>query len=180
MPDPTLLVSTDVWRERITKTPLVEGKYIFLYNPYYNKEVYTSAKMLAKITGLKIVVSNTNPKAILHSKGFENHLAVGPWEFLNLIDNASYVVGRSFHLLVFSILFHKRFIAVEGMGDSRLSNLLKLTKLEKCASKDYNIEQVMKNFDSIDFSLVDRTLYESSMRAHDFLLRNCTSVTKLQ
>jgi hypothetical protein len=51
----------------------------------------------------------------------------GPLDFINLINNAEYVVSTSFHGVAFSILFEKQFYSL-GMDDnsSRVKSLLSL------------------------------------------------------
>lgn len=107
-PDPTLLLTPDEWTDILDgSTPIIDGEYIFLYNPYYLPEVYYQADELGKLTGLPIVVSNINSRSIIHSMKYKRILNSGPIEFLNLIRNAKYVIGRSFHLAVFSTIFAK-------------------------------------------------------------------------
>ena len=62
-------------------------------------------------------------------------------DFLNLIFNANFVLATSFHGTVFSILFNKPFFAINGDKDNRISNLLKLTKLE---CRTINVDDMMK------------------------------------
>ncbi|WP_304649773.1 polysaccharide pyruvyl transferase family protein [uncultured Duncaniella sp.] len=130
VPDPTLLLSSKEWESLVPSESIVRGEYIFLYNPYYLSEVYTQAMELKKATGLPVVVSNINTRSIIPSIRFNLKLCSGPIEFLNLVKNAKYVIGKSFHLAVFSTLFSKNFIAVNGMNDSRLNNYL--SKLDIC------------------------------------------------
>lgn len=166
--DPTLLLTPDEWRKHSPKQPLNEGKYIFLYNPYFLPQVYEQAKELSKLTGLKVVVSNINIKSLAFLGGFKKKLDVGPWEFLNLVDNATYVVGRSFHLLVFSILFKKQFIAVEGLGDSRLSNLLNVTALQQCATNNGNVSEILQNIQNLNFDHAFQAIEKERQRSFDY------------
>lgn len=150
-PDPTLLLSKDEWNSLFPDTePLFQGKYIFLYNPYYLKHVYDQARQLSILTGLPVVVSNLAPKSIFPSIHFYKRLEVGPMEFLNLIKNAEYVIGRSFHLAVFSMIFNKKFIAVDGMSDSRLGNFLSEISMEKCATNRDNLVEVINKINNED------------------------------
>lgn len=169
--DPTLLLDSKEWKTHIFENPMQNKPYIFLYNPYYLKDVYKQAEELSRITGLKVVVSNINMESLFFYPYFSRCLEAGPWEFLNLIQHADYVIGRSFHLLVFSILFEKHFIAVEGMDDSRLANLLNLTGLQKLATHDNNIKQVIQNFTDMDFSFAHAALAKERKKAIDFLFR---------
>lgn len=149
LPDPTLLLTAETWAD-IARKPagLKAEKYIFLYNSYFLPEVYEQAKEASRITGLKVITSTLAPKTILPSKDFMKILEVGPREFLYLVKNAEYVIGRSFHVAVFAMIFQKKFIAVEGMNDSRLGNFLKEINMERCATLQGNVKVVLKNLDS--------------------------------
>lgn len=169
-PDPTLLLSKEEWNVSIpTGKQLVEGKYIFLYNPYYLKDVYYQASLLSKITQLPVVVSNLSPKSIIASIHFIKKLEVGPVEFLNLIKNAEYVIGRSFHLAVFSMIFNKKFIAVNGMGDSRLGNFLSEIGMESCATNGDNLSDVLDRINVEDFKSVRNKLLELRIIGREYL-----------
>lgn len=150
LPDPTLLLSREQWKTKIRPPKKqINGKYIFLYNPYYLNDVYHQASILSALTGLKVVVSNLPYNALYQSRNFVKILATGPQEFLWLIENAEYVIGRSFHLAVFSLIFQKKFIAVEGLGDSRLGNFLKSVAMEGCATSDGDLKEALKRVDSL-------------------------------
>lgn len=170
--DPTLLLEAKDWERHMAKEPIANGDYIFLYNPYFIKDVYEQARFLSKMTGLNVVVSNINMKSSFYYPEFKQILETGPWEFLNLIKNATYVVGRSFHLLAFSILFKKTFIAVNGMDDSRLSNLLKLTGLESLSSSGIKDMQKIIGGGKIDFTNAFYALQKERIKAFNFLLKN--------
>ena len=169
-PDPTLLLDMECWESLIYgNAPLKSGKYIFLYNPYYLKDVYDQAKAMSKLTGLPIVVSNLAPKTILPSRSFEKILETGPIEFLNLVSNAEYVIGRSFHLAVFSMIFNKKFIAVNGMGDSRLGNFLSQIGMTECATNGDNLPNVIEMVNSISFDECNIRLKELRAKGYNFL-----------
>lgn len=133
MLDPTLLLSNQVWEEMITQIPLVKEDYIFLYTPWFDENVFLQAEKLSSQLGMKVVVSQIY-ECCGHEwrkkHNFQYLLSVGPIEFLNLCKNAKWTIGLSFHLVVFSILLQTPFIAIDGMDDSRIRNLLTLTKLE--------------------------------------------------
>lgn len=169
-PDPTLLLTQNEWLRLIEPSkPIINHEYIFLYNPYYLKDVYDQAKVLSKITGLKVVVSNLHPKTLLASIPFEKHLESGPREFLNLIKNAEYVIGRSFHLAVFSMIFHKKFIAVDGMGDSRLSHFLSSVGMESCATEGNNMRKVFNKIQNSRFDECDQRIARMRSQGFSFL-----------
>lgn len=133
MLDPTLLLSNSYWEKMINNTPLVKDDYIFLYAPWSDENVFLKAESLSNQLGMKVVVSQIyewGGHKWRKKNNFQYLLSVGPIEFLNLCKNAKWTIGLSFHLVVFSILLHTPFIVIDGMNDSRIRNLLTLTKLE--------------------------------------------------
>lgn len=155
--DPTLLVEKDEWDRLAGEKPLIKGDYIFMYHPFVNKEIYWISKNISKHTGLPVIVSNKLfNKAELHNKLTGNNLKYkldcGPKEFLNLVKNAKYVISGSFHAVVFSIIFQRPFVALDGIKDNRMSQILKATNLLKYSIDKDNHIQVFKELESIDFS----------------------------
>lgn len=133
--DPTLLLPASRWEAMAGDRPLAgEDPYIFFYTPWYRKEIYQLAKDMSVKLGLKVVVSQVS-KDILRDWGNDSSFrflaAAGPKEFLNYCRHAEMIVGGSFHLAVFSILFKVPFFTYDGMNDSRISSLLTLTGLER-------------------------------------------------
>lgn len=174
LPDPTLLLSQEDWNRLlpVENNQKSETPYIFLYNPYYLKEVYDQAKILSKITGLPIVTSTLAPKTIMPSRGMIKKLDTGPKEFLDLIRNAEIVIGRSFHLAVFAMIFNKRFIAVEGLGDSRLSNFLRHIGMEKCATVNGSVESTLNGLSDTDWDKCNAGLNTMRKKGLEFLSKN--------
>lgn len=134
MLDPTLLLPIQSWHNLAGNTPIVKGKYVFLYTPWYEKPVFDAAKTISKELGIPVVVSQLYDRWKYNSwivdKTFKPHISTGPKEFLNLCKFATCTVGASFHVAVFSILFQTPFYAVNGMEDSRVAELLTMTGLE--------------------------------------------------
>ena len=170
--DPTLLLSSEDWEKITPQESIVKGKYIFFYNPYWVEDAFKQAKQLGKITGLPVVVSSPNMRGNILYSDFKKEFEVGPMEFLNLVRNAEYVIGRSFHLMVFCIIFHKRFIAVEGLGDSRINQLLTFTGLTNCATEKANVEEVINRLDTLDFAWADSVIAKEKERATDRLINH--------
>ena len=133
--DPTMLLPASRWKAMAGDRPLTgKDPYMFFYTPWYRKEIYQLAKDMSERLGLKAVVSQVS-KDILRDWGNDSSFrflaAAGPREFLNYCRHAEMIVGGSFHLAVFSILFKLPFLTYDGMNDSRISSLLTLTGLER-------------------------------------------------
>lgn len=155
--DPTLLISSEQWDKIAGDTPLVKGNYIYLYTPWFDESIYTAAERISKVLNMPIVVS------LLHNgwrnnrritqKPYECHLATGPIEFLNLCKFATLNIGKSFHLTVFSILLRTPFYAIDGMNDSRVRDLLVLSKLEALGGPHPDTVLPIIDFDEVNFRI---------------------------
>lgn len=160
MLDPTLLLSGSYWSKIAGDKSIISGRYIFLYTPWFNAVVFEKAKMLARKLNLKIVVSQlykTKENAWYFDNDFKLCLPVGPIEFLNLCKFADCTIGLSFHLAVFSILLHTPFFIINGLEDSRIRNLLKLTGLEDRSISELD-EEILYNDCNIDFNNANRKI----------------------
>lgn len=123
--DPTLLLQGKDYDRLTTDEPLIKEPYIFFYTPVgLPYEYFDIACKLGKKWGLKVITEKAYYPKDIRRFGIKEYLPVGPGEFLNLIKNATVVCGGSFHLQVFSILFHKDFYCINGDKDARTNNLL--------------------------------------------------------
>lgn len=133
--DPTMLLDSADYDVLFDKKTLIDGQYMFYYTPGFGPrhEFLREAAYIGKQLGLSVVCDNCyTPGALRDYDNVHPHITTGPAEFLNLVKNASVVCGASFHLMVFSILFHKDFYCMNGDVDSRMNNLMKALFLEDC------------------------------------------------
>lgn len=130
--DPTMLLEAKDYGCLYDDFPIIKGKYVFYYTPgCVRHEFLSEASKIGKQLGLPVVCDTCYAPGDL--KRYDNiHLytTTGPSEFLNLIKNASFVCGASFHLMVFAILFQKNFCCMNGDVDSRMNNLMKMMGME--------------------------------------------------
>lgn len=125
--DPTLLLEKKDYSSLYKKTPIIKENYIFYYSPIDQPEIFQKALLLSHATGLKIVTTQYQS----YYKG-ENIIHIndcGPCEFLNILNFSHYTIGKSFHLLAFSLIFEKEFFIITGATDSRVINILKPLEL---------------------------------------------------
>lgn len=166
--DPTLLLEKTEWERFVGNTPLVKGDYIFYYTPQYRLDAISCVEKIGIQTGMPIIetihIQNTK------RKNFFIKLDVGPIEFLNLIRFAKVIVGASFHVIVFSILFRKTFWAVNSQNDNRKNNLLRLLDLEdRNITSDFILEQIEKD-KGINYAKVDSLLSKHKEQSIKLLL----------
>lgn len=162
--DPTLLLPPMIWEKMITPEPLVKGNYIFLYSPKFNsfEDTYLLAENISKRYKIPVILSrgHTYYCDAKRWKNFKVKADVGPREFLNLCRHARLVCCDSFHAVVFSILLQTPFVVMNGMEDSRIANLLRITGLE---SHSFNSNTV------IDGRIFLNDLKEAHKRLHPYV-----------
>ena len=99
-----------------------------------------------------------------------------PAEWVNLFYHASFVYTDSFHGIMFSMKFHKPFIAYmkEGGRKSRLQDLIETYSLANIVS---NVEQIRNlSFSNlINYQQVDSIL-ERNVRASKIILQQAISL----
>lgn len=162
--DPTLLLHADDYNRFITEEPIIEENYIYYYSPLNNSKRERLAVLLGKHYGMKVITSFPH----LRNNKMESVPEAGPAEFLNLVKNATMVVGKSFHLVVFAMLFHKDFIAIEGDNDARMRNILSLLNIrERGQVTEDNYKSIQ--LPPIDFATIDRLLDQERVNSYNFL-----------
>lgn len=126
LPDPTLLLTREEWEEvmEAPRQPLPESYLL----KYFLGPVSEERQRAMEAPGMESI-DIQDPDSPFH--------AIGPGEFLYLIQNAGLVCTDSFHGSVFAFLFGRplRVFPREGEGSnmgSRLDTLLKTYHLESC------------------------------------------------
>ena len=160
--DPTLLLEKKQWNEFV-KVDMNKTKYILCYFLGEQKYYWKYVKKLQKETGLEIRIIPIQPEAYFKKGTIESE--VGPMEFLDLMANAEIICTDSFHGMVFSIIFEKKFSVLKRFKDndrksqnSRICNLLKLIDLEEFFI-DENFEEtkfIVNNYEDINNILAEK------------------------
>lgn len=133
--DPTLLLSAKDW-ERALQFRSQQGKYILCYflsdNEWYLdmvKKVQNYLNLPIRIIGVKRMSYTFKNSEIIHP---------GPNEFVQVIANANFVITDSFHGMLFSTNFNRKYMVLQrfsekmsGSENSRLISFMKATKLDK-------------------------------------------------
>ena len=139
--DPTLLISKEEWQNEIKNIKKEKEEYILAYTVGADDEYYKIINELSKKTNLRVIHFETRNKKIKNV--LRNAYTSDPFEFINLIKNAKYVVCTSFHATVFSIIFNKKFFVIpHKITGSRVYNLLNKLEIENRAVK--NLEEFKK------------------------------------
>lgn len=128
-PDPVLLHDAEVYRNlyRSGNTEKTDGKYLFFY--YLNPDGSFDGKAVfdwASARGLKVIYVTND-----WHDDFERSFP-GVTEWLELIDNAEYVVTNSFHCSLISLLFGKKFGVIRRAGSFKGMNTRMDTLFASC------------------------------------------------
>lgn len=132
--DPVYLLSKSKWEIFAGRKPLVEEKYILVYNLNHSnsQSIEAESLRLSKLNSLIIVSIDSSFKCTFSDKNIHN---AGPVEFVNLIKNATYVVTDSFHGMSFSIIMQRPFSVWHNHSDSsRIHDLLSEIGAEICVN----------------------------------------------
>lgn len=167
--DPTLLLCANDWEKLIDDKPLINEPYLFLYTPFFKKEVFQLAKKWATDLKIKIVVSQAYgmiDRTWLFDGDYHPYFIAGPKEFLNLCKYSTGIIGSSFHLAVFAIILQKPFWAVNGLKDSRVVNILHLTNLE---SRSLDPKDNPNVSSSIDYNYAQKKLEQERIKSIQWL-----------
>lgn len=146
MPDPTLLLTADEYRLLFGNGVSRRKPYIFASILDYDAADRANLSALAASMGLGIVY-------------LERGLAT-PDEWLQLIDDAAFIVTDSFHCTVFSAIFHKRFYLRPSRkrGLSRFDALVEMLGLEKSNHFIADFDEISLKTGISNYAFVDSNL----------------------
>jgi len=159
--DPTLLVNVDKWFELSRESNLkVSRKYVLVYFlKCDDRNIYRKIDDFAKENDFVIIDLLNKDSSFYNS---------GPSEFLFLIKNADYIFTDSFHGVIFSILFEKKFYVFKrGNNDlmySRISNILSILEI---SNVEYDGEIIFTN--KPDYIEVNKKLSREKNKTLEFL-----------
>ena len=143
--DPTLLLTAEEW-EALIEYPKRTDKYILVYQLGINKEIVDFTRRLKRKTGCKIVYI---PFPLVGLLKCSLQLTIGPAEWMGFFKNAEYVISDSFHGIVFSLIFNKKFFGMFNghHKNRRMEQLLKRVNLLHRTIDSVSDEELIKEID---------------------------------
>lgn len=155
--DPTLLVDRDTWDE-------IRESFDGINKKDYALCVFLGTTDIDNIQCLVekdfIVISNTSP--------------ISPAQFLDLLSNASVVLTDSYHVTVFSIIYHVPFINFERTGTRNDMSSRFKTLYRELGINNRGWEYLKHHMDEIfvmDFEKIEETLVKKKEQSFAFLDR---------
>lgn len=175
--DPTLLLNHDEWVKHLSiKKQKNKEKFILYYAFYYNNEY--NNKILQKISEkmnmpIYIIDSKTWFINKLDKYGIKLYEKSGPIGFLELMENAEISLVQSFHGIIFSTLFHKKFWSlrnqtIKNPDDDRAKVILNQLGLENRAiTYDELLERNL--IEEIDYTNADANIEKLRKKAFNYI-----------
>ena len=150
--DPTLLLTQDDY-DKITSRRLVEEKYIFVY---WLGDKTTIQKDIENYESEGYSIININLKEERVQESIE--------DWLSYIKYADFVVTDSFHGVVFSIIFKKKFFMFknDSGGNSRLASLMKVLQV---------IPELFESNQTLDYDVIENRINLLREESKEFLLK---------
>lgn len=163
--DPTLCLPGSFWRKYSLQRKIKED-YLLVYNLNRSKEFDLYAKKMAKRTGLKLVRLCTRYDQFFRPG--KSVLVPEVFDFINLIDNAKYVLTDSFHATAFSLNLQTEPMCIyPKQFGGRLESILTQTNTLHKHVKDWNDFDIVNR--KIDFDNVERILESERKKAGQFI-----------
>lgn len=165
--DPTLLLEQKEW-EKIGKLPQEQGYILFIYTEYNERMIQylhdLSGEVQRKVVQISMPWSGQNRDWIhLEIKG-------GPSEFIGFFQNADYVVTNSFHGMVFSILFEKKFLVFSHSNkNARIENTLDKLNLKSRLIRSGRMPEEGKMAEKIDWLYAKKLLEKERDYSEEFI-----------
>lgn len=165
--DPTLLIKKEEWDNKLIRLMGNENKYIFAYMVTEDEEYKKIVENLSNKTDLRVIYFNKQEK-------YKNKLKLAsnsdPFEFINLIKNAEFVVTTSFHATVFSVIYSKKFWVVpHRKTGNRVKSLLERLQLQNrivYSAEEFNEKDIEEK---INYKQVNEKLEEEREKSLKFL-----------
>jgi len=181
--DPTLLLTSDEWRNLAPKKRIIDCKYIFCYFLGKSKAHRKFAETVKEITGYKIVSINNCDEYVKYSEKYADIVPydVGPLEWINLIMNSEYVCTDSFHGTLFSLIFNKIFFTFRRFSgktvfstNTRIDTILNIVNLHKrIFTGEETHEEIIKILNTnVDYDTINIKLDEYRKKSGDFLINS--------
>jgi len=173
LPDPTLLLARDKWSE-LSIPPKIKERYIFCY--FINHANLASLRRkineYASKYHAKVVVLLARYTAM--DKNWITQEDAGPQEFLGYIESAFAVFTDSFHGLVLSLNFNKRFFVCAHNNKlplisrfARLENILDITNTtDRIVDETINLPKT-----DIDYEHINSILQQEVEKAKGYLCK---------
>ena len=172
--DPTMLLSKDDYVDLIEKSDVPKSKgNLFCYILDNTDEKMNVVKNIEKQRHLSPFFMNGDCGN--WTEDLEKRIQPPVESWLRAFYDSEFIVTDSFHVCVFSILFHKQFLVIgnKERGLARIYSLLSMFGLEDRLTSDTGLD--INRMKTIDYDRVDEILAKHREVSRTFLIQALTS-----
>lgn len=168
--DPVFLWNKEHWLSLLPQDRIIRYPYILLYQMEKSESLLEYSIKLSKERNLPIIHIYGGLR--IHKGTHKAIINVGPLEFLNLLNHASYVCTNSFHGTAFSMIFNKSFFVIpHSTRNTRIDSLLTKVDLEDHIIRCPEHYNCLSKKDFKPNSLFQSLMEEHIKESIDFLKR---------
>lgn len=150
------------------------GKYLLVYSVNNDKLMNETAQIVAERMNLKIVLVGGYMQKLKHDYYLRN---IGPQEFVDLINNAKFVIANSFHATAMSIILNKKFaLVLPKYSPLRLKDILEVAEIKDRVVEDK--DSIEKIFKDIDYERVNKTIDLKRKNSQKYLIEAIKNIDK--
>lgn len=161
--DPVFLMDKEYYIDKAFKN--IYGDYILVYVVHSDPFLSDVVEKLAERLKAKIVLIGGFLQKVKHDYYLRD---IGPKEFVNLINNAKFVVANSFHATAFSILMNKQFALVNPKASPlRLSDMLEVAGINNRIIVSF--DDIERALFPIDYNKVNETIEYEKEKSKTYL-----------
>lgn len=163
--DPTLLLQSQEWDKLLEPHRMIKENYALFYEITFESFDRKAMKQWARQHNLRFIEVKGRAASILPQKDVFD--VVPPQAFVSLIKHAELVFTSSYHGLVFSLLYNKKFYASYSSNALRAKSLLQALGLEHCLLAP--LSPLPDNLPQIDYNQVNIKMQELRKGSLHFL-----------
>ena len=178
MIDPVFLIEKEDFRDIVKKSKVNVGEpYLLAYLRFHSDKRIKLIKEQAKANNLKLVIiCDADRFADLKAKYNSDEIVEKP-EFVDWLAyyaNADRIITDSFHGTCFSIIFHKKYAAIQAGTKERFTSLANVLRVEDPAEVNiYESEDAVLSaadpFKAVDFNHIDECIKSEKTRCLNWL-----------
>lgn len=173
--DPTLLFDKNFWSHFAKDGLKIRKRYIICYFLRNNEQYFRYAEKLAQCLKLKILLIPGH--CDLYKKRECVNSAIGPCDFVSLIQNAKFVLTDSYHATLFSLIFNKSFLCFKRFEetDEFCQNIRIVSLLEKINLENRFVDSdvfLKEHTAAIDYKEINEIISNFTQKSKEFLLNN--------
>lgn len=163
--DPVLVSNIEIPKD----TKKVQHKdyiIVYAYTDRINEQESKVIKEFAKKYNKKIISIGT------YQNCADIHLVLNPFEMLEYIKNADYIITDTFHGTIFSVKYNKKFATIiRDSNKEKLGDLLERLKLKNRSLNNIeDLEKVIKK--DIDYKITNSIIEEEKIKTREYLKEN--------